>query len=410
MSIDTGQLVMNWLEALAAISESDRDLTRRSFTPEHHSALQLVAEWMASAGMSTRIDAMGNLVGHFAGSDPNAPTLLLGSHIDTVKNAGAYDGALGVLLPVACVLKLHQAGTSPPFSIDVVAFCDEEGVRFQTTLLGSHAIAGTFEAEWLEKTDDEGITLGDALRAFGLSPDAVGDASRRGESFLGFLEVHIEQGPVLESLDLPVGVVTAIAGATRFAVSVRGDAGHAGTVPMKLRRDPMVAAAEAVIAIERLAADTEGAVATVGMLAAEPGAVNVIPGRVDFSLDARAGDDPTRLALISSIETALNQIGAQRGVTIELEVTHQSNSVACDDGLSEIIAAGIGQLDLQPTFLPSGAGHDAMAMASLCPVAMLFVRCDQGLSHHPDESITAEDAQVAADVLDRVFKELTARY
>ena len=396
---ELGRLVMRWLDELAECSEDPVELTRRYLTPEHREAADFVMERMREAGMSARIDAVGNVVGHAPGRRPGARRLLLGSHLDTVRNAGRYDGALGVMLPIACLRSLHERGERLGYPVDVIAFGDEEGLRFQATLMGSRAAAGDFDPALLGAVDEDGIRLHEALRAFGLDPDAVDEAAYRRTEVAAYVEIHIEQGPVLEAEDRPVGVVTSVAGATRLRVEVVGRAGHAGTVPMRLRRDALAAAAEAVTAVERISLDTPGAVGTVGLLKTLPGAVNVIPGVVEFTIDVRAEDDANRRAALLRIDEALTAIAARRGVPIDRMTTHDTGAARCSPRLMRRLGEAIEAEGLPVRALPSGAGHDAMAMARLTEIGMLFVRCKGGISHHPAESMTEADAAAAARVL-----------
>lgn len=394
-----GERVFEMVDALAAFSERPDRLVRRSFTPQHARAVEQVGRWMEGAGMTVRSDGIGNVVGRYEGGRPGRPALALGSHLDTVSDAGRYDGMLGVAVPLACVEALHRAGERLPFAVEVIGFADEEGLRFGSTLLGSRAVAGTLDPAVLERTDGDGVSIAAALGSFGLDPSGVARARRARGDLLGFVEVHIEQGPVLEREGLPVGVVTAIAGATRFAVRVEGLAGHAGTVPMSLRRDALAAAAEAVVGVEACCAGAAGVVGTVGRIDVEPGAANVIPGRATFSLDVRAADDADRAAAVGRIEAMLHSVAARRGVSVALERTHEAGSCRCSEWLSDRLAAAVAAAGLPVRRLPSGAGHDAMAMAALTDVAMLFVRCAGGVSHHPDEAMTADDAGTAAAVV-----------
>jgi allantoate deiminase len=384
---------------LAAVSEEPGRLTRRFATPAMARANALVGGWMAEAGMDVRVDAAGNLVGRLPGVDPGAGTLLLGSHLDTVRDAGAFDGPLGVLAAVACVERLRAEGTRLPFAIDVLGFSDEEGLRYGTAYLGSRAVAGSFDSALLDLVDDEGIALADALRAFGGAPDDVASASRRGERLLGYCEVHIEQGPVLEDRDVPVGVVSAIAGATRAELELSGRAGHAGTVPMEARHDAACAAAEWVLAVEAAARREPALVATVGRLEARPGAPNVVPGAAVASLDVRHPDDALRDAAVTGLREAAREIGAARGVEVAWREVMNAPAVAADAALTAGLAAAVAERDLPVVTLASGAGHDAVALSTLTGVAMLFVRCAGGISHHPDESVDAADVAVALDVL-----------
>ena len=366
----------------------------------------LAGRWMAEAGMAVRVDAAGNLVGHMPGSDPVAGTLLLGSHLDTVRDAGAFDGPLGVLAAIECVERLRGRELSLPFAVDVIGFSDEEGLRFGTAYLGSRAVAGTLDAATLETSDAHGVTVREALAAFG---DGAEPASRRGEDLLGYVELHIEQGPVLEQRGAAVGVVTAIAGATRAEVRFSGRAGHAGTVPMDLRADAACALAELVLAVEAAARAQPGLVATVGRLAVAPGAPNVIPGSAEASLDVRHAQDRVREAAVAALRERAEEIGARRGVALGWEERLSTPAVAMDARLGELLAAAVADRGQPDVRLPSGAGHDAVALSELTPAAMLFVRCAGGVSHQPDESVDAADVAVALDVLDGFLRRLAER-
>jgi len=385
------EILLRRLAELATLSDSPDGLTRLFLSPAHKRAVALVAGWMQEAGMDTHLDAIGNLVGRKG----NGKTLLLGSHIDTVRDAGWYDGNFGVLAAIAAV----QAAGELPYAVEIIAFGDEEGVRFPQTLSGSRAVAGRFDPAALAGLDADGVSMGAALSAFGCNPDGVAAVARNPAEVLGYVELHIEQGPVLEAEDLAVGVVTAINGASRFAVVVTGDAGHAGTVPMAMRRDALAAAAEMILAVEAVGRSAPELVATVGALAVHPGAPNSVPGVVKFSIDVRAPVDAARHEAVLAITNAFDRIAGSRNVDLSLTQTHDAPAVSCSGRLREFLSAAVTANGIVPRFLPSGAGHDAMAVADLCPVAMLFVRCKRGISHTPEESITPEDAQVAVDVL-----------
>ena len=401
MSRPLGANVMAHLHELARCTSEPGKLTRLYLTPAHQAAIRMVRGWMEEAGMETEVDAAANVVGRYPGQRPDAPALLLGSHIDTVRDAGHYDGNLGVIAAIEAVAALNAAGERLPFAIEVIAFGDEEGVRFPSKLTGSRAVAGTFEPQSLDITDQQGTHLEAALRAFGCDPTAIPSIARRRERVLGYVEVHIEQGPVLEERKLPVGIVSAIAGASRFRIEVIGEAGHAGTVPMDLRKDALVAAAEMVMAVERRAhgASEPGLVATVGSIEAAPGAPNVIPGRAKFSLDIRAPVDADRFRAIEELTTAFSTLASRRHVRVRVEKFYDEPAVTCDPGLVAQLEAAVERAGVAPLRLPSGAGHDGLAIAALCPIAMLFVRCKGGISHNPAESITVKDADVATGVL-----------
>jgi allantoate deiminase len=389
--------ILERIEALARISEQPDGLTRVYLSAEHARANALVGGWMQEAGLSVRVDAAGNLIGRREGERAGLPALMLGSHLDSVRNAGPYDGMLGVLTAIECVQALGTQAL--PFALEVVGFGDEEGVRFQATMLGSRAIAGTFDPALLDLTDAGGTSMRAAMQAFGLDPARIGSAARRREDVLAYVEYHIEQGPVLEAEQLPVGVVTAINGQQRFRIEIDGMAGHSGTVPMSLRQDALVAAAECVLVAESTARAVPDAVATVGQISAAPGATNVIPGRVVFSLDVRSPRDADREQVARDIVQACRAIGERRRVQVTATPTHALGSCACAPWLQQQIAHAIAADGHRVHALPSGAGHDAMAMVALTDVAMLFLRCKGGISHHPAEAISAADAATGARVL-----------
>ncbi len=389
--------ILERIEALARLSEQPDGLTRVYLSAEHARANALVGDWMREAGLAVRVDAVGNLIGRREGERPGLPCLMLGSHLDSVRNAGRYDGMLGVITAIECVQALGAQAL--PFAIEVIGFADEEGVRFQATMLGSRAVAGTFDPQLLDLADARGVSMRDALRAFGLDPEQVADAARRRDEVLAYVEYHIEQGPVLEAERLPVGVVTAINGQQRFRIELEGMAGHSGTVPMALRRDALAAAAECVLAAEAAAHAVPDAVATVGQISVAPGATNVIPGRAVLSLDVRSPRDADRERVARTIVDACTAIGARRNVRVSATQTHVLDSCACAPWLRQQLAQAITADGHRVRELPSGAGHDAMALVGLTDVAMLFLRCAKGISHHPAEAIEAEDAATGARVL-----------
>lgn len=364
---------------------------------------ELVSGWMREAGMTVTRDNIGNLRGRYEGT--GGATLLLGSHLDSVRDAGRFDGPLGVIVAIAAVQRLHGEGRKLPFAVEVLAFADEEGVRYGTTYLGSRAVAGTLDEADLYRRDAQGISMAEAIRSFGGDPDRIADDRWHGGELLGYVEVHIEQGPVLEDRGLPAGVVRAIAGQDRMVVTFTGEAGHAGTVPMDRRRDALVVAAMFVIAIEQEARAHEGLVATVGRLEVRPGGTNVIPGQVGLSVDVRHADDAARLASAQRIIAGAHALAEGRGLTAEVASVSENAAVACAPRLIELMARAAGG---DVPLLVSGAGHDAVPMSSLTDVGMLFVRCKGGVSHNPAESVTAEDVGVAIDVLGR-FLELLAK-
>ncbi|WP_456269049.1 allantoate amidohydrolase [Kushneria sp. AK178] len=397
-----GDAIVAACDQLAAISADEGQLTRAYLTPEHARANAQLAQWMTDAGMQTWQDAAGNQWGRLEGSNPSLPALVLGSHSDSVINAGRFDGPLGVLLAIGVVARLNAADQRPVRSVDVVAFADEEGTRFGTALLGSRAVAGTWDPAWWEITGRDGVTLRQAFIDFGLDPERVGEAARAPETVAGYLEAHIEQGPVLEAERRSLGVVSAIAGARRFSITIGGEAGHAGTTPLELRRDALSGAAEAIVAIETLARAAD-IVATVGSLETFPGAVNVIPGEVRMTLDIRAERDETRDRTLAAIRETCDRIGETRGLAWHWQETHSAPAVACSPRLIEALSGAIETAvgtDTGPVLqLASGAGHDGMAMAAICDIGMLFVRCDRGISHHPDESVQARDVDDALNAM-----------
>ena len=394
-----GRRLMQRLDALALHSDEPGRLTRLYLSPAHKNAVQTLSVWMRAAGMQVRVDPLATVIGRYEGQEPGAPAVLIGSHIDTVRNAGKYDGAFGLIAGLVAVEELARCGERFPFAIEVLAFGDEEGVRFPATLSGSRGIAGTFDPSVLSGKDDVGVSLRDALTAFGSAVDRIGGAAMPANAALAYIEAHIEQGPVLETMNLPVGVVTAIDGACRLAITVTGEAGHAGTVPMPMRKDSLTAAAEMVLAVERAGRAHEGLVATVGLIEARPGAVNVIPSETSFTVDSRAGSDETRDSCVAEIRRAVGESAARRGVEAMIRVTPLAPATPCSPTLIAALSQAARRAGLQPTELPSGAGHDAMAIAALCDVGMLFVRCKGGISHNPAESITAEDAEACLRVL-----------
>lgn len=391
--------IMRRCDELGRFSEPGPGVTRRFATPQHRQAVDQVIAWMQQAGMSTQLDAVGNVVGRYEGQLPGQPAVLLGSHIDTVRQGGRYDGMLGVVTPIVCVEELHRQGERLPFAVEVVAFGDEEGVRYHTTLLGSRALAGTFDMSLLSRQDEDGVSLQQALQHFGCDPTKIPSLARRRESLLAYVELHIEQGPVLEAEGLPVGVVTGIAGGVRLTVTLQGEAGHAGTVPMGNRLDALAGAAEALLAVERLCQGQEGLVGTVGKLQVKPGAINVIPGEVEFSADIRAPETARRDQAVKAVTEAIRDIAGQRGLRVHIEETYRAAGCQCAPWLVEQLEDAVSQEGVQPRRLPSGAGHDAMAMVDITDVAMLFVRCYRGISHNPAEAVQGADAGVGARVL-----------
>ncbi|RZN33132.1 allantoate amidohydrolase [Bradyrhizobium sp. Leo121] len=400
-----GEEIVARIDQLAAISEAPSHLARIYLTPQHRKAADLLLSWMREAGMSAHLDAIGNVCGRYEGETPGLACLMLGSHYDTVRDAGKWDGPLGLITAISCVADLNRRGRRLPFAIEVTGFADEEGVRFASTLLGSRAVAGTFDESVLNSRDQAGISMREAMVAFGLDPDHIGAAARARRELLGYVELHIEQGPVLEEKGLPVGVVTAIAGATRLAAKITGMAGHAGTVPMALRRDALAGAAECITAIEEFCrTDDGGLVGTVGYIDALPGATNVIPGKVSFTIDIRAPTDMHRKRAVADIVRQIEAIAKRRGLALQLDVTHENRTVPCAPWLKAQVAEAVAGEGYAVFELPSGAGHDGMAMIDVADVAMLFVRCRGGISHHPDEHVELADADAGARVLLRLIE------
>lgn len=395
-----GNTVMAWSEAIGAWSDEEEGLTCAYMTDAHRKTAHQLAAWMLDAGMQVEIDAVGNVVGRYLSDQPNAKTLMTGSHYDTVCNGGKYDGREGILLPIAVVKHLHERGEKLPFHFEVVGFSEEEGVRFKSTFLGSNAIAGRFDMRLLDKVDADGITMRDALEAAGHDTKKIASIARNPTDLLGFVEVHIEQGPVLLQRDLPVGIVTSIAGSCRYLLELTGVASHAGTTPMAMRKDAAAAAAEIVLLVEQRCGQAPSLVGTVGQLQVPNGSVNVIPGACRLSLDIRAADDATRDAAVVDILQGIEAICARRCIEWKLDLAMKAPAAPCAPRLMRQLAAAAARAGIAPFELPSGAGHDAMAIAAITDVAMLFTRCGNGgISHNPLETMTADDAEVAAHIL-----------
>jgi allantoate deiminase len=401
------QRVWDHCDALGRLSEQEGGLTRVFLSSQQRDANALVLAWMRDAGMTAHVDAMGNCVGRYEGARPGLPCLMLGSHLDTVRDAGQYDGMLGVLSAIECVGALNATGTRLPFAIEVIGFGDEEGVRFGSTLLGSRAIAGTFDPALLAKTDADGMTMREALTKFELDPTQYATAAHSPAQVLAYAELHIEQGPVLEAAGLPVGVVTAINGGYRFTIELTGMAGHAGTVPMGLRRDALAAAAECVVAVERIAGSMPDVVGTVGRIEARPGAMNVIPGKAQFSLDVRAPTDDKRHAAIAAIRAEFAAIAQRRNVDLAVTPLWEAKTSPCAPAMQEQIATAIHAEGIRVHRLPSGAGHDGMAIIDIAPIGMLFVRCKGGISHNPAEAVTLDDVATGLRVFARFILAFT---
>ena len=401
-----GRRLMARLDAFAAFSDEPRRLTRLFLSEAHRRAALVFVRWCGEAGLEARIDAAGNVVARYEGRRAGAPALMLGSHIDTVRDAGRYDGNYGALAALAVVEALAGRGERLDHAIEIVAFGDEEGVRFRTTLTGSRALAGTYPEDALDQRDSAGVSMREALKAFGGDPEQAGSIRRSGVA--AFVEAHIEQGPILEAEGLPLGIVTAINGASRLEVGVDGVAGHAGATPMALRRDALTAAAEMALAIEARARSEADLVATVGRFDVWPDATNVIPGHVQFSIDIRAPHDARRAQAVVDLEARIGAIAAQRGVSATFARPHDANAFACDPAIIAGLEKAVVAVGARPRLLPSGAGHDAMAMGKLCPAGMLFVRCKGGISHNPLKSITLEDCALGLAALTRFVRDFRA--
>lgn len=400
-----GTELMRQADVLGRFTEDAPRVTRTYLSTQHKEAGEYLIGLMRRAGMSAGFDALGNIVGRYEAANPGAPVVMTGSHQDSVRNAGKYDGLFGVITAIACVKDLNDRGKRLPYTLEIVGFGDEEGVRFGATLIGSKAMAGAFDPAWLDKADDHGVTMRQALAAFGGDANGWRAIDRRGRNVVAFVEAHIEQGPVLLNAGLAVGVVTAIAGATRHRVRVTGLAGHAGTVPMGARQDALAAASEMVLLVERHCETHAGLVGTVGKLAVQPGASNVIPQDVEFTIDVRSPDDTLRRDAVAALVAGFEDIARRRKVAVDIAPFFAADAAPCDPALQKRFADAIAAHGIAVRHLPSGAGHDAMVFPAVAPTAMLFVRCgNNGISHHPDETMTAEDADVATSVLLHFFE------
>ncbi|WP_454796718.1 allantoate amidohydrolase [Novosphingobium lindaniclasticum] len=409
----------------APYSELEQGLYRGYLTPAYHATVDLVGAWMVDAGMDVDLDAAANLHGRYEGEAPGAPALVIGSHLDSVRDGGCYDGPLGVMLGIECVAALNEQGRRLPFAIEVYGFGDEEGSRFPAAMLTSRAVAGTLDVDLGAIADAEGVSMEVALGSFKTDYDVVTAktptntfstrtyraARRAPEDIVAYLEAHIEQGPALEAEGLALGTVTGIAAQLRYAATVRGMAGHAGTSSMPLRRDALAGAAEMVLAIEEIArADGSDLVATVGRLEAMPGAANVIPGEVRFTIDVRSGEAARRDRAAREILSRLEQIASKRGLVLDLARVHDLPASPCDPVLMDLLDAAMIEAGQPVRRLVSGAGHDAMVMASLCPTAMLFIRCKDGVSHNPAEHVEPADADAALRVMRGFIEKLGQKH
>jgi allantoate deiminase len=404
-----GKRTMDLLEQAARFSTTEHGVTRFFCTPEHRGLVDWLGGRMVEAGLTASLDDAGNLVGRLNGPAPDSRLLIFGSHQDSVRHGGKYDGMLGIVLPIVCLAEMNATGRRLPFAVEVIAFGDEEGGRFHSTLVGSRAVAGRFERAALSSLDSTGMSMEQAMREFGLAPERIEALARDPARVLGFVEVHIEQGPVLERAGLPVGVVTAITGIERHQIRLVGQAGHAGTTPMAARHDALAAASEVVLFVERMCRETDQLIGVVGELSVEPGAVNIIPALCSLSVELRSPKRTVRERARAELERELQRIHAERKVASESALTYEADGVACSPRLVGMLEAAIRRRGLPVKRLFSGAGHDGLAMKGLTEIAMLFVRCREGLSHHPDESIDIGDAEAAAQILITFLKAMPGR-
>lgn len=409
-----GQRVWDWQETLARHSDpgyaEKGQLTVTYLTDAHRACAQRISDWMKDCGFDeVGIDAVGNVVGRYHPAVAGARYLLTGSHYDTVRNGGKYDGRLGIFVPMACVQKLHAAGRRLPFGIEVVGFAEEEGQRYKATFLGSGALTGHFDPAWLDQKDADGITMREAMGHAGLCIADIPKLKRDPAHYLGFVEVHIEQGPVLNELNLPLGIVTSINGSVRYVGEVMGMASHAGTTPMNRRRDAAAAVAELILYAEQRAAQDGDSVATVGMLQVPNGSINVVPGSCRFSLDMRAPNNEQRDAMARDVLARLQEICTRRGVRHTLEETMRAAAAPSAPAWQARWEGACTALGMPLHRMPSGAGHDAMKLHEILPQAMLFVRGENsGISHNPLESSTADDMDLAVQAFDHVLQQLTS--
>jgi allantoate deiminase len=395
------------IDRLAKCSETFPGVTRLSFTKQCDEADLLLREWMEEAGMVVRRDEMNNLIGRYEGKNREGPVLMLGSHIDSVINGGKYDGTLGVITAIEVIQVLSNLGEIPSHPIEVVSFCDEEGVKFHTTFLGSRAMTGALTLDDLARCDERGISLSDAMRSRHLNPEDFQMAKRKPDSILGYLELHIEQGPLLEKINQPCGVVSGIAGVSRYSFLIEGMSGHAGTVPMYDRKDALTGAAEIIVKLEQLAKQYSPAVATVGKLSVKPGASNVIPEIVEGTIDIRDQDEKRKTMFLKDMVAMAYEVCKRRKLTCEFEKVMEVPPVSCSNHFIHLIEDVLEDNGISPYRMISGAGHDAMAIASLTPIGMIFVRCKKGLSHCPDEDVSLEDMEIGTKILLDTVRKIT---
>ncbi|MCL7930723.1 M20 family metallo-hydrolase [Halomonas llamarensis] len=403
-----GHDLLTRLDEAARYSQPGPGVTRLFCSPEHRQVLPLIEQWMELAGLTPELDAAGSLVGRCPNAQAGKPTLTLGSHQDSVVEGGKYDGMLGIAVPLIALEALRREGITLPYGVEVVAFGDEEGVRFPTTLVGSRALAGTTDPQQLKARDKQGISLKEALRSFGVEPDGIPALARDPANTLGFVEVHIEQGPRLEQHDHAVGVVTSLTGIERHQVTVSGKAGHAGTTPMPGRHDALVGASEMVLAVDRVLQTTEGLVGVVGQLDVHPNAVNVIPASVTFTVELRSPQSETRQRGHETIQAALDEVAERRELTLSMDNTYRADGAHCAEWIMHGLEQACATVEQPTDRMFSGAGHDGLAMQDVTDIGMLFVRCKEGLSHHPDESISAEDGEAAVRVIMAFLQQLDA--
>jgi beta-ureidopropionase / N-carbamoyl-L-amino-acid hydrolase len=394
-----GPRILTLSDRLASRSEIADGLTCTFLSPAHRAVAADIAALMEAAGLTVTIDAAANVVGRYRSQNAAAKTVIVASHYDTVRNAGKYDGRLGILVALVVAEHLVKERITLPFNLELIGFSEEEGVRFSTSYIGSRAVAGRFDARLLAARDSDDVSLGDALRSAGHDASTIAALARPSKQLAGYLEVHIEQGPVLLTENLPVGVVTEIAGNSRYLVAVEGEAGHAGTVPMALRHDAVAAAAEITLMVERRCQGPD-LLGTVGRFVVPNGAINLVPGRCELSLDIRSGNDATRKAAVADILAEIEKIAGRRGIAITTNEVLDAGAVPCSARLQDAFAASIARAGLPVRRLASGAGHDAVMFSGLTDIGMLFVRCGNGgVSHSPRETVSAEDADVAARIL-----------
>ncbi len=409
-----GNDVWDWHERLAQHSDPGYAekglLTVTYLTDAHRACAQRISHWMRDCGFDeVEIDALGNVVGRYKPATPDGKYLMTGSHYDTVRNGGKYDGRLGIFVPMACVRELHRQARRLPFGIEVVAFAEEEGQRYKATFLGSGALIGDFRNEWLDQKDADGITMREAMQHAGLCIDDIPKLRRDAARYLGFIEVHIEQGPVLNELDIPLGVVTSINGGVRYVCEMLGMASHAGTTPMDRRRDAALGVAELALYMEQRAARDGDSVATIGMLQVPGGSINVVPGKCSFSMDMRAPTDAQRDAMVADVLAQLEEIAQRRGLQYKAELAMKVAAAPSAPAWQHRWEKAVDALGVPIYRMPSGAGHDAMKLHEIMPQAMLFVRgLHGGISHNPLESSTADDIQLAVDAFSHVLQQLAA--